>query len=140
MQLTLFDDVPECQTQLSYGKTSPESSQHETTPSDVFWQLCLANPKSLSQQGEDGRVLVLCARTNVKSHGESWMPNISESPNAAEECFLSQIVETDVSPKYYLSDRAKQGILQRAQRRGKTLPPLLLQALTGTIQPTPTQP
>ena len=140
MQLTLFDDTTDYQTQSSYGKTSPVSYQHETTPSDVFWQLCLANPKSLSQQGEDGRVLVLCARTNVKSHGESWMPNISESPNAAEECFLSQVVETDVSPKYYLSDRAKQGILQRAQRRGKTLPPLLLQALTGTIQPTPTRP
>lgn len=51
MQLTLFEDAADCQTQSSYGKTSPASYQHETTPSDVFWQLCLANPKSLSQQG-----------------------------------------------------------------------------------------
>nr|DAR70912.1 MAG TPA: hypothetical protein [Caudoviricetes sp.] len=135
MQLTLFDDVPDCPTQSSYGKTSPESYQHETTPSDVFWQLCLANPKSLSQQGKDGRVQVLCVRTNAKSHGESWMPNISESPNAAEECFLSQVVETGVSPKYYLSDRAKAGILKRAKHLKKNLPPLLKAALEHIENP-----
>ena len=68
------------------------------------------------------------------------MPNISEYPNGAAACSLSQVLEASAPPKYFLSDKAKQGILQRAQRRGKTLPPLLLQALTGTIQPTPTQP
>ena len=135
MQLTLFDDATDCPTQLSYGKTSPESSQHETTPSDVFWQLCLANPKSLSQQGGDGRVQVLCVRPNAKSHGESWMPNISESPNAAEECSLWQVVETDVSPKYYLSNRAKAGILKRAKHLKKNLPPLLKAALEHIENP-----
>ena len=135
MQLTLFDDATDCPTQSSYGKTSPASYQHETTPSDVFWQLCLANPKSLSQQGGDGRVQVLCVRPNAKSHGESWMPNISESPNAAEECSLWQVVETDVSPKYYLSNRAKAGILKRAEHRKKNLPPLLRAALEHTNPP-----
>ena len=105
MQLTLFDDATDCPTQLSYGKTSPESSQHETTPSDVFWQLCLANP------------------------------NISESPNAAEECSLWQVVETDVSPKYYLSNRAKAGILKRAKHLKKNLPPLLKAALEHIENP-----
>lgn len=102
-----------------------------------FWQLCLASPKSLSQQGADGRVLVLCVRTNAKSHGESWMPNISESPNVAEECFLSQVIETDVPPKYYLSSRAKVGILRRAEKRGKNLPHLLREALEHSRHPTP---
>nr|DAX74830.1 MAG TPA: hypothetical protein [Caudoviricetes sp.] len=135
MQLTLFDDTKDYPTQLSYGKTSPEFYQHETTPSDVFWQLCLANPKSLSQQGGDGRVQVLCVRTNAKSHGEFWTPNTSEYPNAAEECFLSQVLETDVSPKYYLSNRAKTGILKRAKHRKKNLPPLLRAALEHIENP-----
>lgn len=132
MQLTLFEENSGNPTQSYYGKTSPASYQHETTPSDVFWQLCLANPKSLSQQGEAGRVQVLCVPSNTKSHGESWMPNISESPNAAEECSLRQVVETDVSPKYYLSSRAKAGILNRAEKRGKNLPHLLRAALEHT--------
>ena len=137
MQLTLFEDATDCPTQLYCGKTSPASYQHETTPSDVFWQLCLASPKSLSQQGADGRVQVLCVRTNAKSHGESWMPNISESPNVAEECSLSQVIETDVPPKYYLSSRAKVGILRRAEKRGKNLPHLLREALEHSRHPTP---
>lgn len=119
MQLTLFDDATDCPTQLYCGKTSPAFYQHETTPSDVFWQLCLASPKSLSQQGIDGRVQVLCVPSNTKSHGEYWTPNISESPNAAEECFLLQVIETDVLPKYYLSNQAKAGILNRAKKKGK---------------------
>ena len=135
MQLTLFDDATDYQTQSSYGKTSPASYQHETTPSDVFWQLYLANPKSLSQQGANGRVQVLCVPTGVKSHGEYWTPNISESPNAAEECFLRQVVETDVSPKYYLSSRAKAGILNRAEKRRKKLPPLLKAVLEHIENP-----
>ena len=135
MQLTLFDDVPDCQTQLPYGRTSPAFYQHETMPSDIFWQLCLANLKSLSQQGADGRVQVLCVPTSAKSHGESWMPNISESPNDAEECSLWQVIETDVSPKYYLSNQAKAGILDRAEKRGKNLPPLLRAALEPTEPP-----
>ena len=135
MQLTLFEDNSVNPTQSYYGKTSPESSTHETTPSDVFWQLCLASPKSLSQQGVDGRVQVLCVQTNAKSHGEYWTPNISESPNAAEECFLLQVIETDVSPKYYLSNQAKAGILKRAKHRKKNLPPLLKAALEHTENP-----
>ena len=78
---------------------------------------------------------VLCVPSNTKSHGEYWTPNISESPNAAEECFLLQVIETDVSPKYYLSNRAKTGILNRAEKRRKKLPPLLKAALEHIENP-----
>ena len=56
-------------------------------------------------------------------------------PNVAEECFLWQVVETDVLPKYYLSNRAKAGILDRAGKRGKNLPPLLKAALEHIENP-----
>ena len=53
----------------------------------------------------------------------------SEWPSDADVCSLSDILETDVPPKYFLSARAARGILQRAERRGKELPPLLKQQL-----------
>jgi hypothetical protein len=39
----------------------------------------------------------------------------------------------DVEPKYYLSPRACKGILRRAEQRGRTLPPLLKEALLSVI-------
>lgn len=58
------------------------------------------------------------------------IPNISEWPNAAVVCSLSQVLErTSISPKYYLSSKACEGILRRAEKRGKKLPPMLEAAL-----------
>ena len=48
-----------------------------------------------------------------------------------------QILEAHPPPKYYLSPRACKGILQRAEKRGKPLPPKLewaLQVQAGLIQ------
>jgi len=45
-------------------------------------------------------------------------------------CSLSDILETgDVPQRYYLSAKACLGILRRAEKRGKALPPLLARAL-----------
>ncbi len=45
-------------------------------------------------------------------------------------CSLSDILErSTVPPRYFLSSKACAGILRRAEKRGKALPPLLLQAL-----------
>jgi len=59
-----------------------------------------------------------------------------EYPSDAAVCSLSAVLETDVPQKYFLSARAARGILRRAARRGKELPPMLQQALenvaTGT--------
>lgn len=59
------------------------------------------------------------------------MLNISEWPNDAAVCSLSQILETGPIPqKYYLSGQAARGILRRAEKRGKELPQMLLRALS----------
>lgn len=67
------------------------------------------------------------------SHGGCWTLSISESPNDAVECLLWQVLEREVAPKYYLSKEGAAGILRRAERRGKTLPPLLESALKNVI-------
>lgn len=62
--------------------------------------------------------------------GESWTANISESPSGGVGSTLSDILEARVPRKYFLSPKAAAGILRRAERRGKALPPRLEQALT----------
>ena len=61
---------------------------------------------------------------------ESWTLNGSEWPREGAVCSLSDVLETQgVQQKFYLSPKACQGILRRAEKRGKELPPLLRAAL-----------
>lgn len=61
--------------------------------------------------------------------GGVWTLNISVSRSAARASSLLAILETDVPPKYFLSAKAARGILRRAKKRGKALPPALAQSL-----------
>jgi hypothetical protein len=54
----------------------------------------------------------------------------SEWPSDAAVCSLSDTLETGNLPqRFFLSATACQGILRRAEKRGKVLPPALEQAL-----------
>lgn len=64
-----------------------------------------------------------------QSLGELTTLNFGESPSVAVESHLSQILEENPRPKYSLSAKACQGILRRAERRGKELPEKLKEAL-----------
>jgi hypothetical protein len=55
--------------------------------------------------------------------------NTGPSHKGAKESILSQILEVTPHHKYYLSRTACLGILRRAKKRGKELPPVLKQAL-----------
>lgn len=71
--------------------------------------------------------------------------NLSERPRQENPSKLSEILVTDAEAKYRLSQKACQGILNRAERRGKELPPELKAALiaqsafkeTGLTEATP---
>ena len=60
----------------------------------------------------------------------------SEWPSDAAVCSLSQVLEEHVDPKYFLSRKACEGILNRAERRGRALPPSLYEALERVAQTT----
>ena len=61
--------------------------------------------------------------------------NTLEYPKDADECLLSDVLEIGELPqKYYLTPIACQGILRRAEKRGKELPTLLLTALQHCAQ------
>ena len=77
---------------------------------------------SLSQWTEDAASL-----------GVYSMHSFGECPSVDVESHLSQILEDQVPQKYYLSEKACQGILRRSEKRGKPLPPILKTALEEMI-------
>lgn len=68
-------------------------------------------------------------QADARLHGVYSMRNISASPNDAAASTLSQILQADPHPRFFLSPRACQGILNRAARKNKTMPTPLKQAL-----------
>ena len=121
------------------GKTSPEPSQatKETT----------SPPSSKKRSTSSSRKppLFLYLKRDGQQAGASWEPNgallgefsmhsFGESPREESASLLSQILEANPHPKYFLSETACRGILTRAARRGKPLPNLLKTALLEMIE------
>ena len=130
MQLTMFEPAEASPPPSSSGKTSPVFSPRKTTPSGAFW---LGLPEKMSRfnrQGKNGRTLVVCMDPRGQSLGGPWTPNISDWPNDAAVCSLSQVLETGSIPqRYFLSGTACAGILRRAAQKKVQLPEALRQAL-----------
>ena len=136
-QMSIFDLL----SQDSWsGKTSPEPlAQTKEKTLDVFLKkfaelkikppqyLCLKTTNGVQQDAlwEMGGALL----------GEYMMRSFGEYPNEERESHLSQILEENPHPKYCLSAKACQGILNRANRRGKKLPEILEKALINQLTP-----
>src|SRR3990167_560538 len=71
------------------------------------------------QLTKDGTLGLSCKhwpKAGMGMRGEFWTVNTSESPNDAVVCSLSDILETHVHQKYYLSRKAIAGILRRTEK------------------------
>jgi len=79
------------------------------------------------------------AAPSAASPGVCWTLDISESPNGAVACSLSDVLQTGAVPqRFYLSAKAAQGILRRAEKRERVLPSALLLALRAVAAENPT--
>ena len=119
---------------LDFGKMSPERSpaiKEKTSEPSLrsSAKLKTVTPLFLDLRKESGLTQGLSWETGIQLRGESLMPNFGAYPNAVEESFLSEILVEKALEKYYLSARACQGILNRAEKRGKQLPEVLRIAL-----------
>jgi hypothetical protein len=102
--------------------------------------------KERSQGGLSGKMSPVCCQVTeegiLQPSSQRWGTsgmgsptgfltlNTSEWPKEEEESLLSDTLETgDLAPRYYLSPKACQGILRRAEKRGKQLPQMLKEAL-----------
>ena len=123
-----------------YGKTSPA---HFRLPGGVTIIPCLKRsqkPKFQYLNLDGGQTPEWYEAEALTSLGACTTPNISEQHSGAGACSLSQILQADAPGKYSLSPKACAGILKRAERRGRALPPLLKAALeeqAGKLHPAP---
>jgi hypothetical protein len=115
----------------SFGKTSPESSGIPTTPSAVsFQELSEGIHPCVLQGAGSGQILVWLPGHGHGSVGGFSALNISACPNGGRVFSLSSVLEMiAIPPRLYLSAKAASGILRRAQKRGRSLMPILAQAL-----------
>ena len=118
----------------SFGRTCREHSA--ATEGGISRPSSRKSPGSLSRKPplflslkKDGQQAAVSWVTDGALLGEYSTHSFGESPSAAVESHLSQILEDNPHPKYYLSAKACQGILNRAERRGKDLPEALKVAL-----------
>ena len=121
------------------GRTFPEHSAAETPKAQTSPPSSKKSSKSQSRmpvcvcvyQTEDGQNPGATTLKMVPGAllGEYTMHSFGESPREENASRLSQILEDSPPPKYSLSARACQGILNRASRRGKELPGELREAL-----------
>src|SRR5690606_20773816 len=81
-------------------------------------------------------------RMPITSHGAFWTLSSAEYHNDGVESSLSDVLlpAESIPPKYFLSPRACAGILRRAEKRGKELPPQLAQILRHVVMGGLTQP
>lgn len=123
------------------GKTSPELSAQ--TKEQTSEQSCKKRSVSSAKKSP----LFLCLTkaglwqdaSTVRggigpSLGEFLTLSFGEYPSVDAESHLSQILEDSPHPKYSLSAKACQGIIRRAERRGKPLPDLLRTVLEKQAQ------
>ena len=122
------------------GQSSRKQSKSQSRKSPLFLSLRTdgQQPDASPMWEENGALL-----------GAFSMLSFGECPSVEKASHLSQILEASPHPKYSLSAKACLGIVRRAERRGKELPPLLKTALlnqagllsasreTASTEPTP---
>jgi len=118
------------------GKTSQERCQAVTREGLTLLPCYRRSQKPRFQylQAEAGQTPEWLEAAELQSLGGCLTPQCGESPSAAAESFLSQVLEQDAPARYSLSRKACEGILRRAAKRGKELPPMLRDALEAQCQ------
>ena len=106
------------QTSRQSSRRSSKSQSRTPVCKCVYQTVDGANPGAITLRMVDGQLL-----------GDFTMPSFGESPREENASRLSQILEDSAPQKYYLSEKACAGILNRAQKRGKELPYELREAL-----------
>ena len=111
------------------SKTSPDSSLPTSALTLRQWLERWSEPNLLYQKA-GGKTPAWLLDPSDSSSGQFWTRNGSEFRSGAVASSLSEILETgEVDRRYFLSAKACAGILRRAEKRGKALPPFLRAAL-----------
>ena len=116
------------------GQKPDSSMEWETMDSPFPWLgvFTMLNITELHKDGNDS--VYWLTSTDTQQEKYYLTLNLGEKPRIPNPTYLSDILEPNANPKYNLSPKACQGILTRAERRGKQLPPILKEALENQIR------
>ena len=99
----------------------------------AFCSICEENADVPGSPRGGGNLLGAYWETDTVLPGAYMTLNTGECPNAVRESTLSQILQLNAPDRYSLSPKACAGIIRRAQKRGKELPDMLLEALMEVV-------
>ena len=119
------------------GKMSPEpcpQTTEKTSGASLRKPSALPNQMPMCLDLRNGEMLGASWDMDGLLLGEYTMHSFGESPKDGVESHLSQILQENVPPKYYLSALACKGILRRSTERGKQIPELLRMVLEKQSQ------
>jgi hypothetical protein len=127
--------------QLLFTKTSLDSSQQRTTPLDASSERSPGAMKPLKLKQASGLKQAMFVEKpdewvieSLTPNSLGWLRGVGESFSLPCLVNLSQVLETTpVHQRYFLSAKACEGILRRAAKRGKELPPALKDALEAVV-------
>lgn len=123
---------PSQATEAKTSESSSKKSQKSANQMPLYLDLRKANGANLDASWEMGGALL--GVFTMDSFGERPSTLMEECsfqalPNGVSASRLSQILQEQSHPKYYLSAKACLGILNRAEKRGKELQEILMKAL-----------
>ena len=145
-QLSFWSEEPRVNPSQSQVSVKDLKTQGATLPSSIVEFLTSLDPSGSfgktcqvsSVQMVDGTLVPSSGRwqnSGMGSHIGCLTLNTSEFHKDVDVCLLSDVLETGYLPqKFYLSGKACSGILRRADKRGKKLPPFLQAALETTVK------
>jgi len=127
--------------QSAFGRTFPECCPQRTTHSAASLQDWLERRCPSKLRAESGRTRVWSWGQKDLPPGESSTPSssawLNDDEGSSSLASLSDTLERGpVPPRFFLSPKACAGILRRAERRGKELPPALRDALQAVANQT----
>ena len=148
IQLDCWSEEPHANHSQSQDSEKDWMTRVVTWPSSIAECLTIFDPNGSSgkmspvscQVTEDGILAPSSGRwqnSGMGSPTECWTLSSSEWHKDADVCLLSDTLETgDLPQRFFLSAKACAGILRRAEKRGKTLPPQLQLALEIVVTTT----
>ena len=126
VQLSLFGKMYPEPTAPTKATTSAScSNRWREYPTQRFQSLCLKKA--------GGSDPARSWATDGLLRGAHSTLNFGECPSAVNASTLSQILVANAPERYSLSAKACAGILRRAQKRRKALPPMLQEALEEAV-------
>ena len=136
MQLTLFDDATDCRRSCPMGKRPRSPLNTRQRLLDVFLAALLGESKELISTGSRWTGAGIVRSDECEIAWRILDAQYFGVPQRRRRVFLVAGNRDRRVAQILLSNQAKAGILNRAEKRGKNLPPLLKAALEHIENPT----